>query len=80
MNMTTKKTTGKKKDSIDSKKIIKELKKELKEKNEKLLRSIADFQNYQKRMDKELQIKEVETKKKYRSLTAGCAGAGRLGC
>jgi len=63
--MTTKKTTGKKKDSINPNKIIKELKKELKEKDEKLLRSIADFQNYQKRMEKELQIKEVETKKKY---------------
>jgi molecular chaperone GrpE len=70
--MTGKKSTGKKKDSsvkkTDSlKKDIKKLKQDLKEKEDKLLRSYADFQNYQKRMEKELQIKEEETKKKYLS-------------
>ena len=66
--MTTQKTTGKKKDSTNTdslKKEIKKLKHDLKEKDDKLLRSIADFQNYQKRMEKELQSKEEETKKKY---------------
>jgi len=63
--MSTKKTTGKK-NSLDSlKKEIKKLQLELKEKEDKLLRSYADLQNYQKRMEKELQIKEEETKKKY---------------
>ena len=65
--MTTKKPTGKKKDSDSLKKEIKKLKHDLKEKDDKLLRSIADFQNYQKRMEKELQINEEETKKKYLS-------------
>ncbi len=68
--MTTQKSTGKKIDSssidIDSlKKKIKKLTDELKEKDDKLLRSIADFQNYQKRMEKELQSREHDTKKKY---------------
>ena len=68
--MTTQKTTGKKKEStadkINSlKNGIKKLKSDLKEKDDKLLRNIADFQNYQKRMEKELQSKENETKKKY---------------
>jgi len=68
--MTTPKTTGKKKDpsaeKIDSlKKEIKKLKSNLKEKDDKLLCSMADFQNYQKRMEKELQSRENETKKKY---------------
>ena len=35
------------------------------EKDDKLLRSIADFQNLQKRMEKELILKEEETRKKY---------------
>ena len=65
--MTTKKSTGKKKDSNDPKKEIKKLKDELKIKEEKLLRSIADFQNYQKRMEKELICTKEETKKKYLS-------------
>jgi len=60
---TTKKTTDKKTESI--KKEIEKLKDEIKEKNDKLLRSIADFQNYQKRMEKELICREQETKKKY---------------
>lgn len=65
--MTAKKSTGKKKNSDSLKKEIKILKQELKEKEDKLLRSYADLQNYQKRMEKELQIKEEETKKKYLS-------------
>ena len=65
--MTAKKFTGKKKDPYSSKQEIKKLKQELKEKEGKLLRSYADLQNYKKRMEKELQIKEEETKKKYLS-------------
>lgn len=65
--MTTKKSTSKKKEPDTLKKEIKKLKQELKEKEDKLLRSYADLQNYQKRMEKELQIKEEETKKKYLS-------------
>ena len=65
--MATKKSTGKKKDSDDLKKVIKKLKQELKVKEDKLLRSVADFQNYQKRMEKELQINREEIKKKYLS-------------
>ena len=65
--MTAKKSTGKKKDSYSSKKGIKILKQELKEKEGKLLRSYADLQNYQKRMEKELQICDEEIKKKYLS-------------
>jgi len=68
--MSTKQATRKKKDSNvkktdNLKKEVEKLKQELKEKNDKLLRSYADLQNYQKRMEKELQIREVETKKKY---------------
>ena len=68
--MTSIKSTGKKK-SIDVKKTIilkkeiEKLKQELIEKDNKLLRSIADFQNLQKRMEKELILKEEETRKKY---------------
>ena len=65
--MTAKKSTGKKKNSDSLKKEFKKLKQELKEKEDKLLRSYADLQNYQKRMEKELQINEEETKKKYLS-------------
>ena len=72
MNMSNTKSTGKKKDSsgkknISLKKEKEQLKKELKENREQLLRSIADFQNYQKRMEKELELKEKEIKKKYLS-------------
>ncbi len=68
--MSTKQSTKKKKDSNikktnNLKKEVEKLKQELKEKDDKLLRSYADLQNYQKRMEKELQIREVETKKKY---------------
>jgi molecular chaperone GrpE len=68
--MTAKKTTDKSKSpeikEIDNlKKEIQKLKNELKEKDEKLIRSYADFQNYQKRMEKELYLKEEEIKRKY---------------
>jgi molecular chaperone GrpE len=67
--MTTKKTTGKKKESaeknINLKKENEKLKIELKEKNDKLLRTTAEFQNYQKRMEKEIICQRQETKKKY---------------
>jgi len=70
--MTTAKSTGKKKHSnekkdVDLKKEIEQLKQELKENKELLLRSIADFQNYQKRIEKELKLKEYEIKQKYLS-------------
>jgi molecular chaperone GrpE len=63
---------GKKQDALETKlkrcqKEISQLKQELQEKNDKLLRSYADLQNYQKRMEKELQLKEEETKIKYLS-------------
>jgi len=44
---------------------IKKLKEELKEKQDKILRTMADFQNYQKRMEKEKKIFENELKEKY---------------
>ena len=68
--MPTKKSTGKKKETTTKKsdnlknEMIK-LKQKLKDNEHKLLRSYADLQNYQKRMEKELTIKEEETKKKY---------------
>ena len=64
---TTRKSTSKQKEPDTLKKEIKKLKHEIKEKEDRLLRSYADFQNLQKRMEKELQIKEEETKKKYLS-------------
>ena len=68
--MTTKDSTDKKKHSTSKKpvnlnKVFENLQKDLKEKEQQLLRSIADFQNFQKRMEKELILKEEETKKKY---------------
>jgi len=68
--MTTKKTTEKKKEPHDKtidnlKQEIEKLKKELNEKNDKLLRSYADLQNYQKRIEKEISTKEEEIRKKY---------------
>ena len=68
--MSTKKTTDKEKESStrdisNLKKEINRIKAELKEKDEKLLRSYADFQNYQKRMEKELILKEEEIKRIY---------------
>ncbi|MEA3457259.1 MAG: nucleotide exchange factor GrpE [Candidatus Thermoplasmatota archaeon] len=44
---------------------VKSIKQDLKEKEDKLLRSYADLQNYQKRAGKELQINRMELKKKY---------------
>ncbi len=71
--MTTKKPTGTKKNTQETvhhalKKIEEEntqLHKELIDKNEKYLRTLADFQNYQKRMEKELQAQKEDIKKKY---------------
>lgn len=67
--MTAKKTTIKKKNepkkNINYKKEIEKLNIELKEKNNKLLRNVADFQNYQKRIEKEQNCREQELKKKY---------------
>jgi len=41
------------------------LKTEVKEKNDRYLRTLADYQNYQKRMEKDLLACEEEQKKKY---------------
>ncbi len=75
--MPTKKTTKKKKDMSQKnnsqsglkklKLVTQKLQHELKEKNDKLLRTCADLQNYQKRTEKELLFREEETKKKYLS-------------
>ena len=70
--MTTTKSNSKKKHSDEKenlklKKEIEKLNQELKENKELLLRSIADFQNYQKRIEKELILKENEIKQKYLS-------------
>ena len=61
-NSTKKKNTEK---NTNLKNELEKLKLELKEKNDKLLRSIADFQNFQKRIEKDLGCREQETKKKY---------------
>ena len=45
----------------------KKLNQELKEKDDKLLRSYANLQNYQKRTEKEFQFRENKTRKKYLS-------------
>jgi len=42
-----------------------QLQQDVKEKNDKFLRTLADYQNYQKRMEKELGCREDELKKKY---------------
>jgi len=68
--MTTKKINEKKKEPHDKKidnlkKEIEKLKQDLVEKNDKLLRSYADLQNYQKRIEKEITCKEEEIRKKY---------------
>ena len=75
--MTTKRPNGEKKSKCDKKidnfekelkklkNEVEKLKQELKEKDNKLLRSYANLQNYQKRTQKELQCKEDETKRKY---------------
>jgi molecular chaperone GrpE len=70
--MTTEESKGKKKQSNTKKNVslkneVEQLKQELKENKNQLLRSIADFQNYQKRMERELKLLEDEIKKKYLS-------------
>jgi len=77
--MSTKKSNDEKKNEYNRKtdSLRKELKKlkdetkklnqELKEKDGKLLRSYADLQNYQKRIQKEFQFRENKTRKKYLS-------------
>jgi len=72
MNMSTTEPTGKKKHSSNKKSVnlekeIEQLRNEIKENKNQLLRSIADFQNYQKRMEKDLKLKEEEIKRKYLS-------------
>ena len=52
-------------DKNNLQKRINQLQKELNEKNDKLLRSYADIQNIQKRMEKEIKSREEEIKKKY---------------
>ena len=64
--MTAKKSSDRKKNAEDTLQIkLKKTEKELKEKNDKLLRMCADLQNYQKRMEKELISREEEIKRKY---------------
>lgn len=64
--MTAKKSSDRKKNAEDNLQIkLKKTEKELKEKNDKLLRTCADLQNYQKRMEKELTSREEEIKRKY---------------
>ena len=72
MSMTTKKTSKEKKTTTSSEHTIKKLQKQittltnhLAEKNDKLLRTLADLQNQQKRFEKELKHTHDETKKKY---------------
>lgn len=70
--MSTTEPTGKKKNSINKKNVnlekeIEQLRNELKENKNQLLRNMADFQNYQKRIEKELKLKEEETKRRYLS-------------
>ena len=70
--MSDKKTKKKKKEISDKnivtlKKEYKKLKKEFAELENKLIRSYANLQNYQKRMEKEIYNREEETKKKYLS-------------
>lgn len=70
-HMTDKKTTSKKKKTETKKnsyqKEVEELNKKLKEKEQKILRNLADIQNLQKRMQKEIECCRQETKKKYLS-------------
>ncbi len=64
---TSKKKHSNSKKSVNLKNEIEQLKEDLKENKNQLLRTIADFQNYQKRMEKESKLKEIETKQKYLS-------------
>lgn len=68
--MTTQKTSSKKKstEQLKLEKLQEELKKtriDLREKKEKFLRTCADLQNYQKRIEREYCLKDEEFKKKY---------------
>ncbi len=58
-----KKTSTKKINELKSR--IEELEEQLREKNDALLRSYADFQNYQKRMERELENKAEEAKREF---------------
>ncbi|HEC87497.1 MAG TPA: nucleotide exchange factor GrpE [Thermoplasmatales archaeon] len=58
-----KKTSTKKINELKSR--IEELEEQLREKNDALLRSYADFQNYQKRMERELENKAEEVKREF---------------
>jgi len=66
-NKCDKKTNSLDKELNKLKKEINKLKQEAKDKDNKLLRSYADLQNYKKRTEKESQYMENETKKKYLS-------------
>lgn len=70
--MTNKKPEQQRKTTNPSKSKLKELeetitslKHEVHEKNDKLLRCLADQQNQQKRLEKELALQEIQTKTKY---------------
>jgi len=63
MQQKNKSQSGLKKFELEAQK----LQQELKEKNDKLLRTCADLQNYQKRTEREILFREEETKKKYLS-------------
>jgi molecular chaperone GrpE len=71
--MPTKKSTDAKKTTLESlqnkikklEEIIEQLNAEVQEKNDKYLRTLADYQNYQKRMEKELLLREEDIKKRY---------------
>jgi molecular chaperone GrpE len=71
--MSTKKTSDPKKTTQESlqnriKKLeetVQQLKTEVSEKNEKYLRTLADYQNFQKRMEKECLCREEDLKKRY---------------
>jgi molecular chaperone GrpE len=69
---TKKKYSAEKKDSLKKKskkydEEIKKLKLEIKEKEDLLIRSYADYQNYRKRVEKESNLNKTEIKKKYLS-------------
>ena len=67
INKCDKKTDSLGKELNKLKSEIKKLKQEVKEKDNKLLRSYANLQNYQKTTEKKSQYMENETKKKYLS-------------
>jgi molecular chaperone GrpE len=64
-----KNNANKKNDNLEKKlKLkIKNLKKDLKKKDDKLLRSYADYQNFKKRIEKEFEKNKKDIKKKYLS-------------